>query len=151
MKKTALYLIVLLTTLFLFSCYTRVTSFKVNIVGSWKLIKVDLYDGPKMIGNFYDGIVISFSPDSTLTCDRAYYDTLCWKLKYDSLSISRAKGHKSVLENGSYHIMDNGYNIIVLQNDSSLDKYYFMKWRKEDSYYVCNHDSTFDYVNIESQ
>ena len=81
-----------------------------------------------MIGNFYDGIVISFLPDSTLTCDIDIYDTLGWKLSYDSLSISKANSHKSTLKNGSYHIRDNGYNSIVLQNDSSLDKFYLIKY-----------------------
>lgn len=80
-----------------------------------------------MIGNFYDGIGIRFLPDSTLTCDVDIYDTLCWKLSDDSLSISNAKSHTSYLKNGSYHIRDIGYNSIVLQNDSSLDKYYLMK------------------------
>ena len=98
-----------------------------NIVGSWKLYKIDLYNGAKMIGNFYDGIEIRFLPDSTLISDVATYDTLCWELTYDSLSISKANSNKSVLQNGSYHIKDIGYNNIVLQNDSSLDKLFFMK------------------------
>jgi hypothetical protein len=102
-----------------------------NIVGSWKLLKIDLHNGPKMIGNFYDGIVISFLPDSTLIYDVLTYDTLCWELSYDSLSISKAKSNNSALQNGSYHIKDISYNRLVLQNDSSLDKLFFMKFEKE--------------------
>ena len=127
MKKylcIALYFVLLF-----FSCSSNKNKkYVYNIVGSWKLVKIDLYNGPKMIGNFYDGIVISFLPDSTLTCDIDIYDTLGWKLSYDSLSISKANSHKSTLKNGSYHIRDNGYNSIVLQNDSSLDKFYLIKY-----------------------
>lgn len=117
----------LIFVLLLFSCSSNKNKKIYNIVGSWKLFKIDLYNGPKMIGNFYDGIGIRFLPDSTLTCDVDIYDTLCWKLSDDSLSIINAKSHTSYLKNGSYHIRDIGYNSIVLQNDSSLDKYYLMK------------------------
>ena len=123
------FCLVSIFVLLLFSCSSNNKEKKnYNIVGSWKLFKIDLYNGPKMIGYFYDGIVISFLPDSTLISDVATFDTLCWELTYDSLLISKAKSSRSALPNGSYHIKDDGYNRIVLQNDSSLDKFFFMKF-----------------------